>query len=387
MPSLINFLFAGSLCVGDFSYLCSLMDDLLPIDLPASPLVPERIVIAGPCSAESEEGVEACALAIAGLGIGGAFRAGAWKPRTQPGSFEGYGVPALGWIRRAGMKAAMPVGTEVATPDHVREAVSAGIDFLWIGARTATNPFAMQELAEALGRECPQKVVLVKNPLNPDIELWVGALRRLYLAGVRRLGAIHRGFSVYNSEPYRNAPLWQIPLQLHRRFPNLPLLHDPSHTGGRRDLIAPLSQSALDLGFDGLMIECHQHPDRAMSDGGQQVTAAELAEILSGLRVRSGSGSGEGLAALRMQIDDIDGEMISLLARRMELTDSIGDYKRRSDMPVLQPDRYSRLLRALMQRGREHGLNPDFLRRLLESIHEESVRRQLDIINPARLQH
>ena len=357
------------------------MDSLLPLNLPSSPLLPSRIVVAGPCSAESREGMLACAEAMAACGVIGAVRAGAWKPRTRPGSFEGYGAPALDWIRRAALAVRVPSGTEVATPEHVREAAAAGIDFLWIGARTSANPFAMQELADAIAEICPDKGVLVKNPLNPDIELWVGALQRLYMAGVRRLGAIHRGFSVYNSHPYRNAPLWQIPLQLHRRYPHLPLLHDPSHTGGSRELIAPLSQAALDLGFDGLMIECHTAPDEAMSDGGQQITPTELASILSSLHVRTGREAGEQLDALRLQIDELDNELLMLLSRRMHLTDSIGECKKLNDMPVLQPERYRRLLSLLLERGREYDLNTEFLKHLLELVHEESVRRQLAIIN------
>lgn len=243
------------------------MENLQPLPFQSSPLLPSRIVIAGPCSAESEKGLTDCALQIRDLGIASALRAGVWKPRTRPGSFEGFGPKALPWLRKARELTGLPIGTEVATPEHVILASEAGLDYLWVGARTAGNPFAMQQLAEALARHCPEMPVLVKNPLNPDLELWIGALQRLYMAGVRRLGAIHRGFSVYDATPYRNSPHWQIPLQLHRRFSNLPILHDPSHTGGKRELTAPLCQAALDLGFSGLMIECHTNPARAMSDG------------------------------------------------------------------------------------------------------------------------
>ena len=318
---------------------------------------------------------------MAKLGCAGALRAGVWKPRTRPGSFEGYGARALPWLKEAAALTGMPAGTEVATPEHVKLALDAGMDFLWIGARTAANPFAMQQLADALGQLAPDITVLVKNPLNPDLELWIDALQRLLMAGVRRLGAIHRGFSVYDSAPYRNAPLWQIPLQLHRRYPNLPLLHDPSHTGGSRELIAPLCQTALDLGFNGLMIECHPVPETAMSDGGQQITPAGLARLIGSLRVRTGNPSDHKINELRLQIDELDAELLSLLARRMELTDAVGEIKRKAEMPVLQPDRYRRLLSTLLERGESAGLDASFLSRLLETIHEESVRRQLIIIN------
>ncbi len=357
------------------------MDELLPLNLTESKLLPGRLVIAGPCSAESPDSLLECSRLLAALGCASALRAGAWKPRTRPGSFEGYGSAALPWLREASASTGLPIGTEVATPEHAKQAAEADVDFLWIGARTAANPFAMQQLAEAIAYHCPDKAILVKNPLNPDIELWIGALQRLYLAGVRRLGAIHRGFSVCDASPYRNAPLWQIPLQLHRRFPKLPLLHDPSHTGGTRSLIAPLSQAALDLGFDGLMIECHPDPEQAMSDGGQQITPAELADMLRRLRVRTGSRPDDAIDGLRLQIDELDNQLLSILARRMNLTDSIGRLKRDADMPALQPARYSRLLSTLISRGEAAGLDTRFLHSLLETVHEESIRRQLLILN------
>lgn len=357
------------------------MDELLPLNLTESRLLPGRLVIAGPCSAESLDSLMECARMMAAHGTASALRAGAWKPRTRPGCFEGRGSAALPWLREASVLTALPSGTEVATPEHVRQAAETEMDFLWIGARTATNPFAMQQIAEAIAYYCPEKAVLVKNPLNPDLELWIGALQRLYLAGVRRLGAIHRGFSVCDASPYRNAPLWQIPLQLHRRFPSLPLLHDPSHTGGSRSLIAPLSQAALDLGFDGLMIECHPHPEQAMSDGGQQITPSELADMLRRLRVRTCARPDDAIDGLRLQIDELDNQLLSILARRMNLTDSIGRLKRDADMPALQPARYSRLLSTLLARGEEAGLDSRFLRSLLETVHEESIRRQLLILN------
>jgi len=357
------------------------MNHLKPLNLPVCSMLAGRIVIAGPCSAESEHELLGCASEIAALHMTGALRAGIWKPRTRPGGFEGVGPEALPWLQKASELSGMPVGTEVATPEHVKAAIKHCVSYLWIGARTAGDPFAMQMLADCIGRECPDIPVLVKNPLNPDLDLWTGALLRLYMAGVRRLGAIHRGFSVQRSAPYRNAPLWQIPLQLHRKFPHLPLLHDPSHTGGTRALIAPLCQAAIDLGFDGLMIECHRNPACAMSDGGQQVTPAELKKILLGLKVRSAGNTDNTINALRLQIDEIDNELVALLAKRMELTDAVGHCKLEANMPVLQPERYQRLLTTLLDRGQSAGIHPDFLRGILESIHEESIRRQLDIMN------
>lgn len=342
-----------------------------------------RVLIAGPCSAESREQVLDSASLIAGQCPGAIFRAGVWKPRTAPGSFEGVGGEALAWLAEVRGLTGMPVATEVASPDHVEAAAKAGIDIFWIGARTSANPFAMQALAEAIGHVCPDKTVLVKNPVSPDLELWIGALGRLIGQGVTRLGAIHRGFSVYESHPYRNAPIWQIPLELHRRLPSLLIIHDPSHTGGRRDHVATLSQQALDMGFGGLMIESHPHPDRALSDGGQQLTPQALAELWHSLKIRETVSPDSTLDELRWQIDELDGELLSVLARRMVVSRKIGEYKRTHDMPVVQPDRYSRLLTALLRRGCELGLDESFLTRMLETLHAESVRCQLDLLNPA----
>lgn len=348
---------------------------------PALPQWRGRILIAGPCSAESRSQVMDSAAAIARLCPGAVFRAGVWKPRTAPGSFEGVGAEALQWLAEARNATGLPVATEVALPQHVEQAAQAGIDIFWIGARTAANPFAIQALAEAIAAVCPDKTVLVKNPVSPDLALWIGALARLLNAGVRHLGAIHRGFSVYKSAPYRNAPIWQIPMELRRRWPDLPLLHDPSHTGGRREHIAYLSQRALDTCFSGLMIESHPCPGSALSDGGQQLTPPELARMLHSLKIRDASSSGQELEQLRCQIDELDSELVSVLARRMEVCRKVGAYKREADMPVMQPERYSRLLTSLLDRGCSLGLDPAFLTDLLERIHAESVRTQLAIIN------
>lgn len=342
----------------------------------------DRILFAGPCSAESRGQVLEAAKDIALKCPGAVFRAGVWKPRTSPESFEGIGSPALEWLAEARERYRLSVATEVATPEHVRLANDAGIDILWVGARTSANPFATQALADAIGRICPEKPVFVKNPISPDLGLWIGALARLSGQGVRYLGAIHRGFSVYKTNPYRNSPIWQIPLELHRRMPELPILHDPSHTGGQREHIVTLSQQAMDMGFAGLMIEAHPNPEKALSDGGQQITPQELATLYNALKIRAGSGEGETLEQLRCQIDEIDNELLSILARRMDVSRKIGEYKRQEDMPVVQPERYNRLLTALLERGCRLGLDETFLTRLLETVHAESVRCQLDLLNP-----
>lgn len=339
------------------------------------------VVIAGPCSVESRNQIVETAEALHELGRVDVLRAGIWKPRTRPGSFEGIGEKGLEWLMEASTRSGLPSAVEVATPAHVYAAIEAGVDMLWIGARTSVNPFAVQDIAETIASVRPDIPVLVKNPVNPDLELWIGALQRLSQAGVSRLGAIHRGFSSYNSAPYRNLPVWQIPMELHRRMPGLPIIHDPSHTGGCRDLIAPLSQQALDLGFDGLMIETHPEPDNALSDGGQQIIPAELGTLLAGLVVKSGSPdeSDGRLELLRRGIDECDEQLLEAIARRMHLAKEIGRYKADNNIRVLQPDRYRRLLSSLVEKATAQGLDADFTKRMLELIHEESVRLQLHV--------
>ena len=336
---------------------------------------PERpIVIAGPCSAESEEQVMATARPLAEGGIR-IYRAGIWKPRTKPGGFEGVGATGLAWLKRVKRETGMYLATEVATRDHVFEALKAGIDLLWIGARTTANPFAVQEIADALrGTDLP---VLVKNPVNPDLELWVGALERLHGAGLRRLAAVHRGFSSYDRKIYRNGPLWQIPIELRRRIPTLPIFCDPSHIGGRRDLVQPLSQQAMDLNFEGLLIETHCEPEAAWSDAAQQVTPVELLQLLDRLVVRNENRQTEGLAGLRCRIDQIDEQLLELLAQRMKISSEIGMYKKENAMPALQSNRYGEVLRQRSQLGEQMDLNPEFVREILKDIHEESVRQQM----------
>lgn len=336
------------------------------------------IVIAGPCSAESEEQVMTTAKQLADKGCR-MFRAGVWKPRTKPGGFEGQGEAALPWLQNVKKTTGMLVATEVATPEHVELALKYGIDILWVGARTSANPFAMQALADSLkGVDVP---VLVKNPVNPDLELWIGAFERINQAGITRLAAIHRGFSSYDKKIYRNLPMWQIPIELRRRYPSLPILCDPSHIGGTRELIAPLCQQAMDLGFDGLIVESHCSPDNAWSDAKQQVTPDVLDYILSLLVIRDEKVTTEGIHALRKQIDELDNQLIELLAKRMRVCREIGQYKKEHNMTVLQTSRYNEILDKRGAQGVLCGMSSEFIRSVFEEVHEESVRQQIEIIN------
>ena len=341
--------------------------NLQPIELEG--VSKERpLIIAGPCSAETEEQVISTATQLANKGIK-IFRAGIWKPRTKPGGFEGIGVDGLAWMKRVKQETGMYVATEVATAKHVYECLKAGIDILWIGARTTANPFAVQEIADALkGVDIP---VYVKNPVNPDLELWIGALERINNAGLKRLGAIHRGFSSYDKKIYRNLPQWHIPIELRRRIPNLPILCDPSHIGGKRELIAPLCQQAMDLGLDGLIVESHCNPDCAWSDAAQQVTPDVLDYILNLLVIRKEHQSTESLHELRLQI----------LAKRMRVCREIGTFKKEHNMTVLQTGRYNEILDKRGAQGTLCGMDADFVKQVFEAIHEESVRQQLEIIN------
>ena len=350
--------------------------ELEPLRLPSDNERP--FVIAGPCSAETEEQVMTTARQLANYGCH-MFRAGIWKPRTKPGGFEGNGEKALPWMQQVKKETGMLTATEVATPEHVELALKYGIDVLWVGARTTANPFAMQALADALkGTDVP---VLVKNPTNPDLELWIGALERLNLAGIKRPGAIHRGFSSYDNKIYRNLPTWQIPIELHRRIPDLPIINDPSHIGGRRELIAPLCQQAMDLGFDGLIVESHCDPDKAWSDAKQQVTPDVLDYILSLLVIRDETVTTEGIVQLRKQIDEIDNQLMEMLSKRMRVCREIGHYKKEHNMTVLQTSRYNEILDKRGAQGALCGMAPEFVAKVFENIHEESVRQQIEIIN------
>ena len=338
----------------------------------------QPLVVAGPCSAESEEQVMQVAKELQENGVK-IFRAGIWKPRTRPGCFEGVGKEGLPWLARVKRELGMCITTEVATADHVEQALGAGADILWVGARTTANPFAVQEIADALkGHDVP---VLVKNPVNPDLELWIGGLERIYRAGISRLGVIHRGFSSYDKKIYRNLPSWHIPIELRRRLPHLPIICDPSHIGGKRELIAPLAQQAMDLGFDGLIVESHCDPDNAWSDAKQQLLPEALQVILDSLVVRDKQCSTENLASLRHQIDQIDDDILAILAKRMRISTEIAQYKKENSMPVLQAGRYDEILTKRSKQGSEMGMSEEFIKEVFEAIHAESVRRQMVVIN------
>ena len=336
------------------------------------------VVIAGPCSAETEEQVMETAMDLAKNGVR-IFRAGIWKPRTKPGGFEGVGSVGLTWLQEVKKETGMLVATEVANKQHVEEALNAGVDVLWIGARTSANPFAMQEIADSLvGADVP---VLVKNPVNPDLELWIGAMQRIYNAGIRQIGAIHRGFSAYGKHLYRNMPQWHIPIELRRRMPELTLICDPSHIGGKRELVAPLSQQAMDMGFDGLILESHCDPDSAWSDKSQQVTPEVLNFIINMLVVRDTTQTTESLTLLRQQIDQIDNDLLEALSKRMRISREIGQYKKEHSMPVVQTGRYDDILNSRAAAAEELGMNGDFMKTVYQAIHEESVRQQIEVLN------
>ena len=336
------------------------------------------LVIAGPCSAESEEQVMAVASELKDKGVT-LFRAGVWKPRTRPGCFEGVGQEALRWLQRVKRELDMPVATEVATAVHVEQALAAGVDLLWIGARTTANPFAVQEIADALrGVEVS---VLVKNPVNPDVDLWIGAFERLYNAGVKRLGAIHRGFSAYGEKFYRNAPQWQLPLEFRRRMGDIPMICDPSHIGGKRELILSLSQQALDLDFDGLMIETHCNPVCALSDARQQVTPDELAAILAKLVRRSSDSVNADFTSYRNRLDEIDDKLMELLVKRMAVSREIGVVKREKGLTVFQPFRYKETIERYTRYCSDSEIDIEAVKSVFEAVHSESIRQQLKVVN------
>ena len=340
------------------------------------------VIIAGPCSAESEQQVFETAKALKEAGVE-VLRAGIWKPRTRPGSFEGVGSEGLHWMQRVQKELGMKVSTEVANVKHVYEALKAGVDMLWIGARTTANPFAMQEIADALkGTDIP---VLVKNPVNPDVELWIGALERLNMAGLKKIGVIHRGFSTYGKHKYRNIPQWQLPIEIKRRFPNMLMICDPSHISGKREYIHEISQQAMDLGFDGLIIESHICPEIALSDAAQQVTPTSLSEILSQLVIRNVDSENlkykENIDELRARIDEIDRDLLDLLADRMKVADEIGRYKKENNITILQPNRWDKILAKVFVKGEEKGLDNEFLEKVFKAIHQASIDRQTKIMN------
>lgn len=358
-----------------------LIEGLKPVfNIPASASDP--IIIAGPCSAESEEQTLATARQVADRGVR-IFRAGVWKPRTKPGGFEGRGKAALEWLRKVREETGMLVSTEIANRRHLEDALEAGIDAVWIGARTSANPFAVQEIADSLSQlpeERKERLsVLVKNPVNPDLELWIGAIERIYGSGIRRLGAIHRGFSSYGRHIYRNQPRWAIPIELNRRIPELPIIFDPSHVGGRRDLVVQLAHQAVDMNFEGLIIEVHCNPDCALSDSAQQLTPDQLGNLLNSLNKRIAAPSTENLEDLRRKIDRLDDELLELLAKRMEVSREIGRYKKEHNLPVVQTARYKDLMERRVTDGEKLEMSADFVRAVLAYIHEESVRQQINL--------
>ncbi|MBD5192733.1 MAG: bifunctional 3-deoxy-7-phosphoheptulonate synthase/chorismate mutase type II [Bacteroidales bacterium] len=342
--------------------------------------IDKPIIIAGPCSAETEEQVLSTARELASYGIK-IYRAGIWKPRTKPGGFEGVGEVGLEWLKKVKEETGMKVSTEVANRAHVEAALAAGVDMLWIGARTSANPFAMQEIADAIGEISPDTPVLVKNPVNPDLELWIGALERLHNAGVTHLGAIHRGFTAYGKHLYRNMPQWHIPAELRRRIPNLPIIIDPSHIGGKRELVAPLAQQAFDMGFDGLIVESHCNPDCAWSDKTQQVSPDVLNFILNTISLRNDKCTTENITLLRQEIDRLDNDLLEVLNKRMRVCREIGQYKKEHNMQVLQTGRFDSIIQSRVKLANEMGMSTEFMRTVLMAIHEESVRQQLEIFN------
>ncbi len=340
------------------------------------------LVIAGPCSAETEEQVLKIAHELKDTDVT-VYRAGIWKPRTRPGMFEGVGAIGLDWLKKVKAETGLLISTEVANKDHVKLALEADIDILWIGARSTVSPFIVQEIADAL--QGTDKIVLVKNPVNPDLALWMGGVERLYTADIKKLGVIHRGFSTYDKSKYRNNPEWQIAVEFQNQFPDMPLICDPSHIAGRRDLIFDISQRALDLNFDGLMIETHWDPDNAWSDAKQQVTPSRLVEIMNDLKIRKKTTDEESyqteLSNLREQIDVIDQGILDSLGKRMNIAKSIGQLKKDNNVAVLQNKRWNEILDTMREEGSQRGLSEEFITRIFKAIHQESINHQEKVIN------
>ena len=340
------------------------------------------LVLAGPCSAESEEQVMDTARQLKDMGIH-IFRAGIWKPRTRPNAFEGVGKEGLPWLKKVKEELGMYTAIEVANVKHVYEALKAGIDIIWLGARTTANPFAVQEIADSLeGVDIP---VMVKNPINPDVELWIGAIERLNRAGIYKLAAIHRGFSTYNKTLYRNNPEWEIPIELKRQIPELPIITDPSHICGSRDLLFEVSQKAMDLEFEGLIIESHCNPDKALSDAQQQITPENLKKLLSQLVLRKADIQNQlllsSLEELRHQIDNYDDKLMEILEHRMGIAEKIGEYKKQNNITILQTSRWDEVLRTRINEAKKKGLSEEFIIKVFRAIHEESINHQTRIMN------
>jgi len=340
-------------------------------------------LISGPCSAETEEQVMETARQLAALNQISVFRAGIWKPRTRPNSFEGVGTEGLKWLRRVKQETGLLVGTEVANEKHVYEALKYGIDLLWIGARTSVNPFTVQEISDALNGV--DIMVLVKNPVNPDLELWIGAIERIARAGITRIGAIHRGFSSYEKTLYRNQPNWQLPIELRRRIPELPIICDPSHISGSRQYLHEISQKAMDLNFDGLMIESHIDPSKALSDAAQQLTPNDLKELLSRLILRNASTDDprllDVLGELRQQIDVYDEHLLDLMEQRMKVAETIGRYKKENNITILQSTRWDEIIKKVIIKGQAKGLSAELIDAMFKAIHQESINHQMKVMN------
>jgi len=338
------------------------------------------LIISGPCSAENELQVLETAKQLARIPEVKIFRAGIWKPRTRPGSFEGVGDIGLSWLQKVKKETGLKIAVEVANPRHVEAALKHQIDILWIGARTVVNPFSMQDLASSIeGVDIP---IMIKNPVNPDLGLWIGAIERFYRAGINELAAIHRGFYLFDKSPYRNAPMWEIPIELKRQIPNIPIICDPSHICGEKSLLPEISQKALDLEMDGLMIEVHPNPQQALTDQNQQITPLELINLLEQFVIRTRIGNVEfqsKLDELRSEIDKIDAELLQILTSRMHLIDEIGHYKNENNITILQLKHWTKVVKDRLSRGVRLGLDKEFLQKLLEIVHAESIRRQTDI--------
>jgi len=341
------------------------------------------LLIAGPCSAESEDQVMATAHGIARMGKVKVFRVGIWKPRSRPGTFEGAGSDALQWLKRVKAETGLLTAVEVATPTHIEMAIEAGIDILWIGARTTSNPFSIEQIAQALkGVDIP---VMVKNPVNPDLELWIGSLERLNRAGIAKLAAIHRGFYPYERTRLRNIPKWEIAIDLKSKFPSLPIICDPSHIAGQASLVPEIAQKALNLSLDGLMVEVHCNPTVALSDAKQQLTPIQLDLMLNSLVFRSPSSANnefvDKLEQFRNRIDSIDQQMIELLGQRMRIVEEIGEYKKNNNVAVFQLRRWENILKSRIDCGKKLGLDEEYIKNLLQLVHNESIRKQADILN------
>ncbi|MEN9697243.1 MAG: hypothetical protein RLZ56_664 [Bacteroidota bacterium] len=341
------------------------------------------LIISGPCSAETEEQVMATAKGLAATGKVDIMRAGIWKPRTRPGSFEGIGTKGLPWMQQAKKETGLPIAVEVATAKQVEDALHFDVDVLWVGARTTVNPFSVQEIADALrGVKVP---VLIKNPLNPDLELWVGGMERIAKAGIEDLGLIHRGFSSYGNTEFRNAPMWHLAIEMKRRFPGVPMINDPSHICGRRDILQAVAQQAIDLDFDGLIIESHVDPDNAWSDAKQQITPEVLKSMLDSMHWRKEDVQNEdfhsALEKLRQQINQLDDELLQVLSTRMKVAQKIGEYKKNNEITILQTNRWNEILDRAVTKGNKLGLSDDFVTKYMDAVHMESINQQNKVMN------